>query len=170
LETLEAIRTRRSIRKYTETPVSDDAIKTLLEAAMAAPSAGNEQPWHFIVIRDRKTLEQIGTEHRYAQMAKDAQAVIVVCGDETLEQYEGLWIQDCSAATQTLLLAARAQGLGAVWCGVYPAEDRVSAIQKLLALPEHVIPLCLVPIGHPAEEKPPAERYNPARVHDERWE
>jgi nitroreductase len=169
LETLEAIRTRRSIRRYTEAPVSDEIVTTLLEAAMAAPSAGNEQPWHFIVIRDPNMLEQIGHEHQYAQMAKDAQVVIVICCDETLEQYEGFWVQDCAAATQTLLLAAHAQGLGAVWCGVYPAEDRVLAIRKLLALPEQIVPLCLVPIGYPAEKKPPAERYNSARVHHEHW-
>jgi len=170
LEILEAIRTRRSIRKYTESAVPDDAIDTLLEAAMAAPSAGNEQPWHFIVIRDRNMLEEISKKHQYAQMAKDAQVAIVVCGDETLEKYKGFWVQDCSAATQTLLLAAHAQGLGAVWCGIYPAKDRVSAFRELLRLPDHIVPLCVVPIGYPAEEKPPAERYSSARIHHEAWE
>jgi nitroreductase len=169
LEALEAIRTRRSIRQYTDTPVSDGVVTALLEAAMAAPSAGNEQPWHFVVVRDRTMLEQIGREHRYVQMAKDAQVVIVVCGDETLETHKGFWVQDCAAATENILLAAHAQGLGAVWCGIYPPKDRVRAIRKLLALPHHITPLCLIPLGYPAETKPPASRYDPARIHHERW-
>ncbi len=169
MEALEAIHTRRSIRRFTGEPVSEETVKTLLAAAMAAPSAGNQQPWHFVVARDPQLRERIPSAHPYAQMATQAPVVIVVCGDVAHEKNKGFWIQDCAAATENLLLAARALDLGAVWCGVYPREDRVRALQSLLHLPKTVIPLALVPIGHPGEEKSHEDRYDPSRVHAERW-
>jgi nitroreductase len=169
VDAIEAILSRRSIRRYTPQPVPEAVIKQLLEAAMSAPSAGNEQPWQFVVITDRRTLDEIPGFHPYAEMVKEASVVILVCGDLRLEKYKDHWVQDCSAATQNLLLAAHAKGLGAVWVGIYPTEDRILRMQKLLGLPRHVVPLCLVPVGHPAERVPREERYDASRVHQNRW-
>jgi nitroreductase len=166
---MEVIFSRRSIRKYTEQPVSDEVIKELLKAAMSAPSAVNQQPWHFIIIKDRQILDEIPKIHPYSKMLREAPVAILVCGDPELERAKGYWIQDCSAATQNLLIAAQAKGLGAVWLGVHPREDRVKGLQKLLDIPNHVIPLSLISIGYPAEQKPPANRYNESRIHYDRW-
>ncbi len=103
------------------------------------------------------------------KILREATVAVLICGDLSLEKHKGYWVQDCSAATENLLLAAHAKGLGAVWLGVYPREERVDGLRKLLGIPEHVIPFSLVPIGHPAEQKPPAERYNPSRIHFNRW-
>ena len=169
MEAMEAILSRRSIRQYTGEPVLEAVIKELLEAAMSAPSANNEQPWQFVIINDRRILDEIPRFHPYAHMLKEASWAIAVCGDMNLDSMEGYWVQDCSAATENILIAAHAKGLGAVWLGVYPGEDRVKMVQKLLGLPEPVIPLCLISIGYPAEKKPPARRYNESRVHHNRW-
>jgi nitroreductase len=169
VETLDAILTRRSIRRYTPEPVPETVIAEILRAAMSAPSAGNQQPWQFVVIADRRLRHEIPAFHPYAQMLREAPVAIVVCGDLRLESYRDYWIQDCSAATQNLLLAAHAKGLGAVWVGIYPKEDRVARLQQLLGLPAEVIPLAVVPIGHPAERIPPATRYDASRVHRDRW-
>jgi nitroreductase len=169
MDTLTAIGTRRSIRKYTDEAVSESVITDLLRAAMAAPSAGNEQPWHFVGIQDRAVLDAIPKFHPYSAMLKYASVAILVCGDLTLEKYKGCWVQDCSASAQNLLLAATALGLGAVWTAVHPMEDRVAGMRRLLNMPEHVIPLALIPIGYPAEQHRPADRFNAARVHRDRW-
>jgi len=169
MDSLKAIFTRRSIRKYTNEPVPDQIIMELLAAAMAAPSAGNEQPWHFIVINDRQILNEIPKFHPYSQMLKEASVAILVCGDVMLEKYTGYWVQDCSAATENILIAVQAKRLGAVWLGIYPIAERVTGMRELLGLPEHVIPFSLVPIGYPAEDKPPADRFDEARVHYNKW-
>jgi nitroreductase len=169
METIEAILTRRSIRKYKPDPVPDEVVKELLEAAMSAPSAGNQQPWHFIVIHDRAILDAIPTFHPYSQMLKEAPLGIVVCGDLEKQIHDGYWVQDCSAATENLLLAAHAKGLGAVWLGVYPREPRVIGVKEILKLPDYIIPLCIISLGLPAEEKPPAKRFIPERIHYDRW-
>jgi len=168
MEAYEAIMTRRSIRAYTAQPVPNDAIKELLAAAMNAPSASNQQPWQFIVVTERKQLDALTTVLPYGQMLKGAPLAIVVCGDLQLQEEE-YWIQDCSAATQNLLLAAHAKGLGAVWLGVYPRSERVAGICKLFNLPAHVIPLCIVSVGYPLEPLPPVRRYNEARIHYNQW-
>ena len=169
MDTIEAIRTRRSIRRYTDDPVPDDVLAEILQAAMSAPSAGNQQPWQFILVADRALREAIANFHPYAQMVPEAPVAIVVCGDLRLERYTGYWVQDCSAATQNLLLAAHAKGLGAVWVGIYPVDDRVRRLQKLLALPTQVIPLAVVPVGTPAERVPAANRFDATRIHRNRW-
>ena len=166
---MDAILKRRSIRKYTGEPVPENAIKDLLEAAMAAPSAGNEQPWHFIVIKDRAILDQIPRVHPYSQMIKQAPVAILVCGDLNLAAHGEMWVQDCAAATENLLIAVQARGLGAVWLGVYPREERMDGLRKLLRIPENVVPFSLIPVGYPAERKPPASRYKESRVHYDRW-
>jgi nitroreductase len=169
MNTFDAIFTRRSIRKYTDQAVPEELVIELLKAAMAAPSAGNEQAWQFIVIRDRAILDAIPKFHPYAAMLKYASVAIVVCGDLSREKFKGFWVQDCSAATQNLLLAATARGLGAVWTALHPMEDRVAGMRKLLGLPEQIIPLSLVPIGYPAEHPGPTDRFDQARVHRDRW-
>ena len=169
MDAMDAILSRRSIRKYTPQPIPERAIKELLEAAMSAPSSGNEQPWHFVVIDDHSILDQIEEFHPYAGMLHEAPVAILVCGDLDLEKYRGFWVQDCSAATQNILVAARAKGFGSVWLGIYPLEDRTKAMQELLGLPGHVIPLALIPIGYPAEQKGRGGRFHIGRIHRNRW-
>lgn len=169
MEAMEAILTRRSIRRYTGEPVPKKMTQELLEAAMSAPSASNEQPWHFVIIDERQILDEIPKYHPYSSMLREAPLAIAVCGDLKREIMKGYWIQDCSAATENILIAAQAKGLGAVWLGVFPREERALAIQKLLGLPEYIIPLCLVSIGYPAEKKSRANRYDPSRIHYNRW-
>ena len=169
MDTLEAIHTRRSIRKYQSQPVPEAFIKDILAAAMSAPSAGNEQPWHFVVITDREILEKVSGINPYAAMAKNAPLAILVCGDLSLEKYPGNWVLDCAAAVQNLLLAAHAKGLGAVWTGIYPEKDRMEGFRRLLDLPENVLAHTLVPLGYPAQSLPREDRYKQDRVHLERW-
>jgi nitroreductase len=169
MDALTTIFSRRSIRLYTAKPVSREMVNEILRAAMSAPSAGNERPWHFIVLTDRNILDAIPKFHPYSAMLKHAQVAILVCGDLTLEKNKGYWTLDCAAATENVLLAAHAKGLGAVWCGVYPTEDRVANLKKLLSLPEHVVPFSLVPLGFPAEEKQAPDRFDGSRVHENRW-
>lgn len=166
---MENILKRRSIRQYTSEPVGEEQIEQILRAAMSAPSAGNQQPWHFVVITDRALLDRIPEIHPHARMVAQAPVAVAVCGDLSLEKHDGMWLQDCSAATQNLLLAVQALGLGAVWLGVYPREPRMEGLRRLLRLPKQVVPLALVPIGHPAEEKPPVDRFQPDRVHYNGW-
>lgn len=169
METLRTILTRRSIRRYTGEKVDGETIRKVLEAGMAAPSAGNQQPWHFIVLDDRKVLDAVPEHHPHSSMIREAPVAILVCGDISAEKHQGYWVQDCAAATQNMLLAVTDMGLGAVWLGVYPREDRVRGLRALLKLPEHIIPFSLIPIGRPAEEKPPAGRFDSGRIHYNRW-
>ncbi len=169
MDTLEAIRTRRSIRAYTDELITDEQIDALLSAAMQAPSAGNQQPWHFVVIRKRAGLEQLADMLPYGKMLHHAPLSIIVCADVEHESNRGYWVQDCSNATMNLLLAAHAMGLGAVWLGVYPRDQRVAELRRLLSLPEGVTPLCVVALGHPAEDVAPTDRYQSDRMHQEKW-
>jgi nitroreductase len=166
-EFIKTILARRSIRKYKNDQVSDDVVKTLLEAAMAAPSASNLKPWHFIVIKNREKLDSLAEAHPYGKMLFEAPLCIAVCGDKSVS--EAYWVQDCSAATENLLLAAVALDLGAVWLGVYPRNERVIFVNRLMNLPENIVPLNLISIGYPAEVKEPRTQFDEARVHLERW-
>jgi nitroreductase len=169
METLEAIHTRRSIRRYQDKPVGEDLIQKLLEAAMQAPSARNQQPWQFVVIDDRTVLTTIPGFMPNAAMAANAPLAILVCADLDLEKSEGYWVVDCAAATQNILLAAHALGLGACWCGVYPRENRMEELRKLIGLPKNVMAHSLVVIGHPAEQVAAEKRYRKERVRRNRW-
>lgn len=160
---------RRSIRRYTEEPVTDDHVQSLLRAAMAAPSAGNQQPWHFVVIRDRGALGAIPAVHPYAKMLPETPVAILVCGVPGAGKWPQFWEQDCAAATQNILIAAEQLGLGAVWLGVHPLEERVQGVRDLLGIPPDVVPFSLVALGWPAARKGPAARYDERRVHLERW-
>ena len=159
--------TRTSIRAYTDQPIGADTVEILLRAGMAAPTAVNAQPWHFIAVTDKAKLEELATGSFQPQMLQQAALVIVVCGDLT-KALEGkgqdFWIQDCSAATENILLAAHALGLGAVWTGGYPIEERVASISEALHLPSTLIPLCAIVIGHPAEQPEPKDKWKPENV------
>ena len=167
MDAMKAILSRRSIRKYTPEPVDESVLHDLVEAAMNAPSSANSQPWHFVVITDRKILDEIPKFHQYSSMIKEAPLAVVVCGDTQLSR--GAWVQDCSAATENILIAANAKGLGAVWLGVYPIDERIAGIRKLLGMPENIMPLSIIVVGHPGETKPPANRFNAERVHRNKW-
>lgn len=170
MEAMDAIMGRRSIRRYQDRPVDPDKIEVLLRAAMAAPSAGNEQPWRFVVVTDRGQLDLLSEATEYSRMLKGAPLAIVVCGDTTSRKYpEDYWIEDTSAAMENLLVAAHATGLGACWLGYHPRQDRKMRGRAILGLPEHVEVMGVASIGYPAEEKPPAERYDPEFVHRDRW-
>ncbi len=169
MDVLEAILTRRSIRRFTGEHVSEDKILQILKAAMAAPSSKNEQPWVFTIIDDRDLLAEIPNFHPYAGMISSCAAAILVCADKRRFLSEDVWIQDCAAATQNMLLAAYGLGLGSVWLGIYPRIERVKGMASLLTLPDHIIPFSLVVIGFPAERKPPVDRFDPSRIHKNRW-
>ena len=169
MDLFDAIYTRRSIREYEDKPVSDDLVREIIGAAMMAPSAGNSRPWQFVVITDPAVKSEIPRIHPHGAMAADAPVSILVCGDLSLEKYPGNWIADCSAATQNLLLAAHGKGLGAVWTGLWPEEDRIRSFRKLLDLPEHVVPLVLVPMGYPAYPPQRQDRFEEEKIHYDRW-
>jgi len=165
------ILSRRSIRKYTTQPVSDEAVHALLEAAMAAPSAMATDPWRFLVVRDRAALAALAEVLPHGKMLTEAALGIVVCGEPACAHRQELsyLLQDCSAAVENLLLAAHLLGLGAVWLGVHPNEDRVSGIRARFGVPQDILPLAAIAIGHPAEHPAPRTRFKTASVHVERW-
>jgi nitroreductase len=169
MDTLEAIHTRRSIREYKNKPIPEETILKLIAAAMAAPSANNRQPWEFVVITDREVLDVIPAINPNAKMAKNAPLAILVCGNLQLGTSSGYWVVDCAAAVQNMLLCVHALGLGAVWTGTYPNEDRMDGYTNLLDLPEHILPHTLVVIGYPAEQPPHPDRFKPERVHYNGW-
>jgi nitroreductase len=169
METLKAIFTRRSIRKYSGNLVTDEQLEVLLRAAMHAPSARNKQPWHFIVIKDRSLLKELATAHPYGDMLQEAAAAIIICGDKTIEEMESYLLQNCSAATQNLLLAAHDLGLGAVWLGLHPREDRISSLKAILKFPDHILPVSMISLGPPDEEKEDPDRYLVDRIHVNGW-
>lgn len=166
-ETLEIIHTRKSVRHFTDQPVSKEQIETLVKAGMAAPTAVNRQPWVFYVVTEREILDTLSQQLPYAKMLTQAQAAIVVCGNmETAGNLkdEGYWVQDCSAATQNILLAAESIGLGAVWTASYPYDDRTKAVIKELNLPETHIPLNVIPIGYPTGEDMPKNKWKAENI------
>ena len=165
-----AIKTRRSVRSYTAQEVSEEQVRAMLEAAMLAPSAGNEQPWEFVLVREKDTLEKVGGINRFAAYAPRAALGVMVCLNRKKEKYAGMGILDVAACTQNLLLAAHGLGLGAVWTGVYPVEERIRGFQELLGLPDEVIPVAFVLVGHPrGAAGGTADRFNAACIHRETW-
>lgn len=179
---LDVIMTRTSIRNFTGDPVSQEQLETILRAGMAAPSAINIQPWRFVVLTDKERIAELFGDGFRAQMFTSAGAVIVVCGQTTFmrkpwgqpdapeELSDNIfWFEDCSAAAQNILLAAHALGLGAVWTAGYPAMDRVAPLAQALGLPSDVLPLCVIPIGVPAENPDPKDKWKPENIHWEKW-
>jgi nitroreductase len=170
VDAIEAIMGRRSIRRYEDRPVEPQAIEVLLRAAMAAPSAGNQQSWRFVVVTDRAQLDLLAEATQYSGMLKHAPLAIVVCGDSTSEKYpEDYWVEDTSAAMENMLVAAHAIGLGGCWLGYHPRRDRKDRAREILGLPDEIDTLGVASIGYPAESKPPADRYNEEYVHHDRW-
>lgn len=160
------ILSRKSVRAYTEQAVEREKIELLLKAAMAAPSAKNIQPWELVVVDDRALMERMADGLPYAKMLDHAPVAIVVCGDE---KASSMWVQDCCAATQNILLAAESLGLGAVWTAAYPYEDRIGAVVSALGLPEGIVPLCVIPVGYPAQERTARDKWNAGKVRYNRW-
>ena len=165
MDAYENMLTRRSVRKFERTPITEAEVEKLLRAAMYAPSACNRRPWEFIVIDDPAILAKLPEVHPHAPMAAQAPLSILVCGDVNREHPSGYWVVDCAAAVENLLLAAHAIGLGAVWTGIYPREERIVGMQRLLNLPANIRPHALVVIGHAAESPVTQERYEKERVH-----
>ncbi|MBN1443224.1 MAG: nitroreductase family protein [Planctomycetes bacterium] len=168
---LDFIFRRRSVRQYEAREVSDETVRDLLEAAMAAPSAVAKDPWRFVVVRRRETLEAIARGLPNGQMLPSAAVGIVVCGDieAAHDQQISYLLQDCSAAIENLLLAAPALGLGACWLGIHPREERIQHVRDLLGMPQSVIPVSAIAVGHPAEAKEARTRYAESKVHREQW-
>ncbi len=160
----EAILKRRSIRKYRSEPVDDDLIRQVLLAGMAAPSAVGTEPWVFVVIRDPAMLARVPEAHPYARMVPEAAFAILVCHDERIEKGADWYVQDCAAASENLLVAASALGLGAVWLGVYPRQPRVDGLRELLGLESHLMPFSLIPMGWPGEAKPAKRSFKDEKV------
>ena len=164
-DVIKNIMTRTSIRKYTDQPIKKADIETLLRAGMAAPTAVNKQPWHFVAVTDKAKLKELSGGR--GGMLEQCALAIVVCGNMEKAmpgKAREYWVQDCSAATENILLAAHALGLGAVWTGGYPMEDRMATISKALKLPETIIPLCTIVIGYPAESPTPKDKWKPENV------
>jgi nitroreductase len=171
LDTLSVIHQRKSVRHFTGAPVPPETLETLLRAGMAAPSAVNTQPWEFLTVTDRSLLIRLGDELPYAKMLYAAGAAIVVCGRPELAHHRmpEFAVLDAALAAQNILLAAEAVGLGAVWTAAYPYPDRMATVREVLAIPEHVIPLCVIPVGHPTGEDQPKNKWRPEKIHRERW-
>jgi nitroreductase len=170
---LKYIYTRRSIRGYSEKEIKDEDLQKILKAAMQAPSAGNEQPWHFVVVRDKSRLSKLADALPFGKMLPYASLAIVVCCDPKLSRYKyDMWVQDCAAATQNILIAARMLGIGSVWLGVYPREERMEKIREVLGIPEDIVVFCVVSLGYPrseAEFREAEDRDKKERIHLEKW-
>lgn len=162
------ILSRVSVRRYTDVPVTDEEITAILHAAMSAPSAVNRQPWEFFVVDDPELLKRLADALPYAKMAAQAPLAIVVCGsrERFLEGVDDvLWEQDLSAASENILLAAHAIGLGGVWTCLYPHEERIAPVRAILNIPDRLIPFNLIPIGHPEHDHAPMDKWHPDRIH-----
>ena len=170
MDALEAIYTRRSIRKFTAQDIADDSLDAILKAGMLAPSAHNQQPWRFVVVRSAQGRQAIADASPYTKMATDAPVCVIVCGDTNNLKAPAYWPQDCSAAIENMLVAARALGIGSVWTGMYPEQERIDALSAAFALPEGVIPLGAIVLGYPAQDfREASERVDASRVYRERW-
>ena len=167
MDALECIHTRRSIRKFLDKPVGDDLVKELLEAAMTAPSAYNEQPWHFLVVKNREKLKAVSEAG--AKPAAGAALGILVCGEPGIAKAQGTWPLDCSNATENLLLAANALGLGGVWTVAYPDDARMAKYRELFGIPEAIMPFAFVCLGWPEKPGWRENRFKPERIKQETW-
>jgi len=175
LTTIEIIMRRKSVRTYKDYkthPIPKETLLKIVKAGMAAPTAVNRQPWEFVVITDRATLDRLADRLPYAKMLYKAPAAIAVCGvpkrglPGKANEY---WVQDCSAASENILLAVESLGLGAVWTGAYPIKAREDDIRKVLNIPNDIIPLNVIVIGHPTGKEKPKNKYKPKRIHWEKW-
>ncbi|HBZ34666.1 MAG TPA: nitroreductase family protein [Bacteroidales bacterium] len=169
---LDVIATRVSVRQFTGEKISAEQIDTLLRSAMAAPTAVNKQPWAFVVVDDQAVLDSLSQAVKSSRIENGASHAIVVCGDmsKALEgEAQGYWVEDTSAATENLLLAAHAMGLGALWVGVYPISERVAAVKHIINAPEHITPMCIITLGYPNEQPEIKDKYKPENIHHNAW-
>ena len=164
---IENILNRKSVRKYSDKKIEQEKIDTILKCAMAAPSAMNKQPWEILVVTDKEKLEKIAEVCQNASYSKNSQVTIIVCGNKVIS--DKFWEQDCCAVTENILLAAEALGLGAVWCAVYPFDEKIADIKNLFDLPEEIVPLNIIPMGYPLENEKPKQKYNPEKIHNNNW-
>jgi nitroreductase len=164
---LDLMYSRQRVRDFTDAPVSDEQLEAMLKAAMAAPSVQDRRPWHFVVVRKRKTLDKLAQLHKYAYMLEKAQLAVVICGDQKVS--EKYWVEDGCVATQNLLLAAKALGLGGVWISIYPKKKHQNAVREMLGIPDHMGVLCILAVGTPAKREQVSTRFDPKRVHQEEW-
>lgn len=170
METLKTIMSRRSIYQFKESPVSDRAIKRILEAAMNAPSAGDGRPWHFLVIKNREKLNAIADKVDEGNATfKEAQAAILICGDESKEGFPGFYPQDCACAGQNIYLASHDLGLGTVWIALWSVQPRINGIKEVISIPENIIPFAIFPLGVPKQHPGEDYRYDETRIHRESW-
>jgi nitroreductase len=171
-DTLSVIHSRKSVRHYTGELVNKKDLETLVKAGMAAPTAVDRRPWSFVIVTDPATLNKLAEGLPHSKMIVQAKAAIVVCGVMARAlQGEGreFWVQDCSAATENILLSAEAMGLGAVWTGMYPSMQRVDYVQRVLGIPRDVIPLNVIAVGHPTGEDRPKDKFDPKNIHWDKW-
>lgn len=171
-DVLTVIHQRKSVRTYTGEPVGLPELRELVRAGFAAPTAGNARPWAFVIVTDRARLDALADAMPYGKMLKKAPAAIAVCGVESAfrsGESREMWVQDCSAATENILLAAEGTGLGAVWLGVYPYQDRCASISSILKLPEGIVPFSLISVGRPAGAEKPKQKYDPSRLFLQQW-
>ena len=164
---IKTILNRKSVRQFSDKPVEKDKILTILRAGMSAPSARNRQPWKFVVVDDKDLLKAMGAELPHAKMLFNSPLGIVVCGDISNKEdrtANTFWVQDCCAAVENILIATEALGLGAVWTACYPKEDRVEIPQRILNLPEYIVPLCVIPMGYPKSDNSPIEKWNEENI------
>lgn len=171
-DVLAVIHQRKSVRSYTGEPVGLPELRELVRAGFAAPTAGNARPWAFVIVTERARLDALADAMPYGKMLKKAPAAIAVCGVESAfrsGESREMWVQDCSAATENILLAAEGTGLGAVWLGVYPYKDRSASISSILKLPEGIVPFSLISVGHPAGTEKPKQKYDPSRLFLQQW-
>jgi nitroreductase len=169
MDLFEAIFTRRSIRRYSDKEIDNKIVDKIILAGMYAPSAVNKQPWHFIVFDKIETRNAIMEVHRSSMMLAEANKAILVCYDEKLQHDDGYGLLDCSAATQNMLLAAHALGIGSCWIGIYPRQTRMERLKEIFNLPDNIVPFALISLGYPAEIKESPDRLKPERIHNESW-
>ncbi len=164
--TIETIFARKSVRSFLPQPIEEEKIELLLKAGMAAPSGKNLQPWEFIVVDDRATLDSMANELPYARWLKESPIAIIVCGDSLKSFY---WYLDCAASAQNILLAAESLGLGAVWTATYPYEERMDVVKKYIDIPENISSLCIIPVGYPSSPLQSKDKWDPTKVHRNSW-
>lgn len=165
MEVIEALLTRRSIRRYLDQPVSDEHIATILKAGLAAPSAHNRRPYQFVVVKDKEVKLALGKTTIYGKMLPEAPVIIVVLGNTEVQKHHDLLLNDCSAATENILLAVHGLGLGAVWVGILNHFGMVNLVSKALKLPEHILPIAMIPIGYPNEVRPERNQDDTDKIH-----
>ncbi len=166
---MDPVISRLSVRRYQERQLSSENIDILIQAAMSAPSADDERPWHFIVITDQPLKKTISEANPFLYIVYEAPVAILVCGDISKQKIEGFWVQDCAASTENILIEAQLQGLGAVWLGIYPIDGRIECMRRFMNIPDGIIPFSLVVLGYPADVTVPSKRFDTTRIHFNMW-